>query len=62
MYKRLTHLSFVIGLFFFIVSLVLIGNMFLNNATTTLNISTSIGFLVFGVVMMTVREKITNDK
>ena len=62
MYKRLTNLSFVIGLFFFVVSLILLGNMFLNNAITRLNIFTSIGFLVFGIVMMTVKEKITNDK
>ncbi|HYJ38103.1 MAG TPA: hypothetical protein VEV87_05780 [Chitinophagaceae bacterium] len=57
MNKRLTQLSFVIGLFFSIVSLILFANILLSNATTALNWYTTISFLVFGVAMMMIKNK-----
>jgi len=57
MLKRLTQLSFVIGLFFTIVSLILFGNIVFNNSPTPLNLYTSIAFLVFGIYMMLLERK-----
>jgi predicted membrane protein len=57
MYKRLSQLSFVIGLFFSIVSLILFANIWLSNAANALNWYTSISFLVFGVAMMMIKNK-----
>ena len=57
MYNKLTQLSFVIGLFFTIVSVILIGNMLVKNEITTLNLYTSITFLVFGIGMMFVKRR-----
>ena len=57
MLRRLTQLSFVIGLFFTMVSIVLFANMLLTNSPTTLNLYTSIAFLVFGVWMMLIERK-----
>jgi uncharacterized membrane protein (UPF0136 family) len=57
MYKKLTQLSFVIGLFFSIASLILFGNMLLSKATNALNIYTSVSFLVFGIAMMLVKSR-----
>ncbi len=57
MLKRLTQLSFVIGLFFTLVSIVLFGNILLTNAPTALNFYTSITFLVFGIYMMLIERK-----
>lgn len=57
MFNKMSQLSFVIGLFFSLVSLILIGNMFLSNAFTALNLFTSITFLVFGIGMMMVKQK-----
>ena len=57
MNKRLTQLSFVIGLFFSIVSLILFANILLSNAPTALNLYTAITFLVFGVAMMMIKNK-----
>ena len=57
MLKRITQLSFVIGLFFTIVSIVLFGNILLTNAPTPLNLYTSIAFLVFGIYMMLIQRK-----
>ena len=57
MYNKLTELSFVIGLFFTIVSFILIGNMLVKNATTPLNLYTSITFFVFGIGMMFIKKR-----
>ena len=57
MLKRLTQLSFVIGLFFTLVSLVLFANIVVNNSPTPLNLYTSIVFLVFGIYMMLIERK-----
>lgn len=55
--SRFTQLSFIIGLFFTIVSLILFANMIINNAFSGLNIYTTIAFLLFGIGMMVARVK-----
>jgi hypothetical protein len=57
MNTRFTQLSFIIGLFFTIVSLILLGNMIMNNAFSGLNIYTAITFFLFGMGMMIARVK-----
>lgn len=58
MYKRLNELNFVIGLFFTIVSLILLAGNFLSDQLAgTLNLNTGIVFLVFGLLMMTIKTK-----
>jgi len=57
MYSRFTQLSFIIGLFFTIVSLILFANMIMNKGFSGLNIYTVISFLLFGICMMLVRAK-----
>ena len=57
MYNKLTELSFVIGLFFFAVSLILLGNMLLKNATNALNLYTTVTFFLFGLGMMFIKRK-----
>lgn len=52
MYKKLNNLSFVIGAFFTIVSLILFINMLITGKTDTLSVSTASVFLVFGIAMM----------
>ncbi len=53
MYKRFTELNFVIGLFFFIVSLILlIGYYVAIELSSDINLYTGIVFLVFGLVMI----------
>ena len=58
MYKKLNELSFVIGLFFFILSLILIINE-LSNTTNTqpATLYSGIVFLAFGVIMMLIKNK-----
>jgi multisubunit Na+/H+ antiporter MnhE subunit len=62
MYKKLSQLSFVIGLFFTLVSLVLFGNALINNARTPINIYTAIVFLLFGILMIYLSNKEKNDE
>ena len=58
MYKKLNDLQFVIGLFFSVVSLILLFNVMLgSNATGKLNVLTGSGFLIFGLAMMLIRGK-----
>jgi len=58
MYKKLNDLQFVIGLFFSVVSLILLFNVMLGtNVTGNLNIYTGTGFLIFGLCMMLIRGK-----
>lgn len=58
MYKKLNDLQFVIGLFFSIVSVILLLNVMLtNNVAGKLNTITGACFLVFGVLMMVIRGK-----
>ena len=58
MYKKLNDLQFVIGLFFSVVSLILLLNVMLgSNVDGKLNILTGTGFLIFGVAMMFIKGK-----
>lgn len=56
MYKKLNQLSFVIGLFFFLVALILFGHILLSEGVSKLNFYTAVAFLVFGVAMMLARD------
>jgi hypothetical protein len=57
MIKRFNELSFVIGLFFFILSLILLaGYLFSIQLADTLNLYTGIALSVFGVLMMIVKS------
>ena len=58
MYKKLNDLQFVIGLFFSVVSVILLLNVMLGtNVAGKLNTLTGSGFLVFGVLMMVIRNR-----
>ena len=62
MYKRLNELNFVIGLFFTIVSLILlIDNFFMKGSNGKLNLYTGIIFLVFGLFMISIKTKRSDD-
>lgn len=56
MYKKFNQLSFVIGLFFFIVSLILFVHILLSDFTGRINFYTAIAFLIFGVAMMLAKD------
>lgn len=57
MYKKLNDLQFVIGLFFSIVSLILLFNVMLGtNVAGKLNIYTGVIFMIFGLGMMLIRK------
>lgn len=61
MFKRLNELNFVIGLFFTIVSLILLaGSFFSKDLSGKINIYTGIVFLVFGLLMIFIRR--SNEK
>ena len=52
MYKKLNNLGFVIGIFFTIISLILIiGGLVSDNLNNKLNFYTGFSFLVFGFCM-----------
>ena len=56
MLEKLNQLSFVIGLFFVLVSLVLLGGyFFLEALANAINLYTGIGMLVFGIFMIKVK-------
>jgi hypothetical protein len=58
MLKKLNDLQFVIGLFFSVVSLILLFNVMLGtNVDGKLNIYTGAGFLIFGLAMMFIRSR-----
>lgn len=58
MYKKLNDLQFVIGLFFSVVSMILLFNVMLgSNVEGKLNVFTGSGFLIFGLAMMLFRGK-----
>ena len=62
MYKRLNELNFVIGLFFTIVSFILLAGHFLSKELSgAMNLYTGIVFLVFGLLMITIRTKKENE-
>jgi predicted membrane channel-forming protein YqfA (hemolysin III family) len=56
MLKKLNNLSFVIGLFFLIVAIILLINCAVAGPTTTqVNLYAGLVFLLFGVVMMSIK-------
>jgi hypothetical protein len=56
MYKRLNELNFVIGLFFTIVSLILLAGNFLSKELSgSLNLYTGLVFLAFGIFMILIK-------
>ena len=57
MYRKFSQLSFVIGLFFFIVAVILFGTVLLNSSSTGITLYTAVIFLVFGLAMMFVKNK-----
>jgi len=57
MYKKLSKLGFVIGLFFVIVSIILSVNIAVNQLTDKISLYTAIGFLVFGIGMIFMSRK-----
>jgi hypothetical protein len=63
MYKRLNELNFVIGLFFTVVSFILLaGNLLSKELSGSMNLYTGIVFLVFGLLMITIKTKKENDQ
>lgn len=61
MYKRLNELNFVIGLFFTIVSLILLIDFFAKDSPGKLNLYTGLTFLVFGLFMITIKTNKNAD-
>jgi len=58
MLKRFNELNFVIGLFFTIVSLILLADNFFNKVSAgKLTLFTGLAFLVFGLLMIAVKTK-----
>ena len=63
MRNRLTQLSFIIGLFFSIVALILLVGYFISDGlASSLNLFAGITFLIFGLLMMLVKQKLTPGK
>jgi hypothetical protein len=57
MSKRFTELSFIIGLFFIILSVILLGGYLITDALKfRINIFTGCAFLVFGIFMVMVKS------
>ncbi len=53
MQERLNQLSFVIGLFFILVSIVLVGGyFFVDQLSHTINLYTGLAMAVFGLIMV----------
>lgn len=52
MYKRLNQLSFVIGLFFTVMGIILVANSFFTEQHGRMSMYTASVFLVFGLLMM----------
>lgn len=62
MYKKLNNLGFVIGIFFILISLVLIiGGLVSDALANKLNFYTGSSFLVFGVLMSFLNRKDDKD-
>jgi threonine/homoserine/homoserine lactone efflux protein len=57
MIKRFNQLSFIIGLFFIILSVILIGGYFVSEALNArINLYSGILFLAFGIFMILVKS------
>lgn len=62
MYKRLSELNFVVGLFFTIVSVILFFDSLFNNASTgKLTLYTGLVFLTFGLFMIAIKTRKNSD-
>jgi hypothetical protein len=62
MFRRINELSFVIGLFFTMVAIILIGGFMISvTMFSKANLYTGIVFLVFGLAMMLIRSGPKND-
>ena len=58
MLKKLNDLQFVIGLFFSVVSVILLINVLVRTGTVIkVNVFTGTAFLIFGLLMMLIRGK-----
>ena len=58
MLKRINELSFVIGLFFTLVAIILlVGYLLTEELSAKINLYTGIIFLVFGLAMIVIRSK-----
>ena len=58
MLRRLNELSFVIGLFFSLVAVILLGGyFFMKELSAGINLYTGIVFLIFGVIMMLIKNR-----
>jgi len=63
MYKKLSNLGFVIGIFFIIISLILIIGGFLSSTLAyKLNFYTGFTFLLFGILMAFFNRVVPSDK
>jgi putative Mn2+ efflux pump MntP len=57
MYKRFNELSFIIGLFFFILSLILIVNdMVIAKSENKAALYSGVVFFIFGMIMMLIKN------
>lgn len=62
MLNRLAQLSFIIGLFFTVVSVILLLGYFMSDVlSSSLNLYAGITFLVFGLMMMLIKPKATGE-
>ena len=52
MFKKITELSFVIGSFFTVLSVILFGDLLIDGRNDNLSIYTAAAFLIFGVAMI----------
>ncbi len=57
MYKKFGQLSFIIGFFFTLVSIVLFINALLKQTSDKVSIYTSIVFVIFGITMIYLSSK-----
>jgi uncharacterized membrane protein len=63
MYKKLSNLGFVIGIFFIIISLILIiGGILSSTLDYKLNFYTGFTFLLFGILMAFFNRSVSSDK
>jgi hypothetical protein len=57
MFEKFNNLSFVIGMFFIIVALILlIGYMVSDAVHHTINLYTGVGMIVFGFIMVNLKD------
>ncbi len=57
MLNKLNQLSFVIGVFFIVVALILLIGYFISTSLhANINLYTGIGMIVFGILMINVKE------